>query len=85
MYKLFRHRSPRRRPRSSGSRRRQGNDWTPRSGSDCVPADRGHDPRPRLRRLRPTVLGSRPEDRPEVKAIPFWRLQRINDPNEDRP
>jgi hypothetical protein len=21
----------------------------------------------------------------QVKAIPFWRLQRINDPNEDRP
>jgi hypothetical protein len=20
-----------------------------------------------------------------VKAIPFWRLQRLNDPNEDRP
>jgi hypothetical protein len=21
----------------------------------------------------------------KVKAIPFWRLQRLNDPNEDRP
>jgi hypothetical protein len=21
----------------------------------------------------------------QVKAIPFWRLQRVNDPNEDRP
>jgi len=21
----------------------------------------------------------------QVKAIPFWRLQRINDPNQDRP
>jgi hypothetical protein len=21
----------------------------------------------------------------QVKAIPFWRLQRLNDPNEDRP